>query len=973
MQSSQRQRPYHTRVRTNDAPATVFPPPGIVLHPDDAASKVFHAVARAFVSVDNRAMTIKDIADRASHHGLVCQNLSAAAQAVTTYLRAHKARCDRQQDQPLLLSHTLSGTPADDDLVPALYSRSGGDSAQPSDGRLTNFRKGTAVWYLSRATGIPCPFTRAGIRLCDYVQHEDDAHERSSRRERREVSCGLKRKRPLRGCVRRDSDEEDDGDEEEEEQRPPKVKLMLRLKPLLPKATPPTVEPQPEGSTSTRPIDVSESDDDDSDESMPVDSSSDDRDESPAAPALNHTKDESWSAPLYPRSSSIPISSHTPSTSEFIPSYPMPTQLQQQQQHISYRSPSVPFATPPPDSDDEADDYHVAMTKNYHDGEDDIDIGWDADLDSEGEEEGETVWESPGPRSPSAPLIHPSEITVKEEPRDVQGMLDAWEDFDTSVAVAEVLSKALETDVTRPQIKLEPLDPWGWDVNHAVEWPSEDPTHIKQEDFGVDSLFSAGPSSSPLTSQLGAFSYSDTQLGSEPDDDIAREYPTVRPRSKTVPATLPFFPTPSSVSPPTPLTSTSSSSSSREPSVPSTALVTLLQSLSVDTGASTVAFTLPPPTPCVSPLQTRCQPTFPLNRPVVVTTCQPCKPAISATQIEGISVYQMILGAFQLLRRIDTDFVNLAPILAIAGAALSANEVPVNAMVVTKGSPEICGTWVPLAAAQAYVQTHLADATGKCAEADRDALRVFLSDTLVELFPPALQEFHRAPPARGLNQFGLHFLSMVQAAKWEAVMDGSNAIHTGSSVASGSVSSAGSTPGSFMTAGSSSPTSTSPPGSLPARPFLLGFGDRHVEKDAPLSATEQQLFHELCVIPDWDRDGEGEDGAMDVDLPTSSSLPENMVALMDLSGALPPAPMSPLSVLSESPLSSPMSSPTITSARLVSAAIVRKRTESTETQKPLRRSKRVADAQLAQPAARGAAAPVRTRGRKVASSRNSLS
>lgn len=330
----------------------------------------------------------------------------------------------------------------------------------------------------------------------------------------------------------------------------------------------------------------------------------------------------------------------------------------------------------------------------------------------------------------------------------------------------------------------------------------------------------------------------------------------------------------------------------------------------------------------------------------------------------------MQLGAFQLLRRIDTDFVNLAPILAIAGAALSTNETPSNAMVVAKGSPEICGTWVPLTAAHEYVQIHLA---GKCAEGDLDALRVFLSDTLVERFPQALQDFHRATPARSLNHFGPPFTSTLQAAKWEAVMDGGSGALQAQVGGSGSGSSSGSTPGSLVTAGSSSSPSSSPPAVLGGRPFLLGIGDRHVEKDAPLSATEQQLFHELCVIPDWDREGEGEEDTVDVEM-TAAVSPLLPPAFISLPIDLPPppslAPTSPLSVLSESPLSSPMSSPTITSARPVSA-VVRKRTESTETQKPLRRSKRVADAQLAQPIAR--VVPARARGRKGAASRNSLS
>jgi hypothetical protein len=101
------QHSYSTRIRHNiiikprrDDHSTIvppdsfplFPPTNVVLHPDDASSKVFLAMARAFVAVvcifffssfsfsylslskkDNRAMTIKDIAERAGRYGLVCQ------------------------------------------------------------------------------------------------------------------------------------------------------------------------------------------------------------------------------------------------------------------------------------------------------------------------------------------------------------------------------------------------------------------------------------------------------------------------------------------------------------------------------------------------------------------------------------------------------------------------------------------------------------------------------------------------------------------------------------------------------------------------------------------------------------------------------------------------------------------------------------------------------------------------------------
>ena len=44
--------PYHTRIRNPPQNALPdFPPPHVVLHPEDATNKVFLAVARAFVSV----------------------------------------------------------------------------------------------------------------------------------------------------------------------------------------------------------------------------------------------------------------------------------------------------------------------------------------------------------------------------------------------------------------------------------------------------------------------------------------------------------------------------------------------------------------------------------------------------------------------------------------------------------------------------------------------------------------------------------------------------------------------------------------------------------------------------------------------------------------------------------------------------------------------------------------------------------
>jgi len=272
-----------------------------------------------------------------------------------------------------------------------------------------------------------------------------------------------------------------------------------------------------------------------------------------------------------------------------------------------------------------------------------------------------------------------------------------------------------------------------------------------------------------------------------------------------------------------------------------------------------------------------------------------------------ISVYQMMLGAFQLLRRIDTDFVNLSPIVAYSGSPHPALSVIVNATVVTKGSPEVSGTWVPLPAAQVYVQEHLAGDL---------ALDIFLSDALVERFPSALQDFYRSnAPARSLNQFGKPFESTLQAAKMEVQTDNGTPVCWDSRF------------GWMHNESSSGGTSGSAPFGL-ATGLSVG-GKQSGDTEVPLSATEQEIFQELCVIPDWDREtSEGGEEELDVD-------PKAVEAQMTMTG-LSPAPVA----------------------------------QTEHPDRPLRRSKRVADALAA--AHQVLPQPSRTRSRK-AGSRNSLS
>jgi hypothetical protein len=244
-----------------------------------------------------------------------------------------------------------------------------------------------------------------------------------------------------------------------------------------------------------------------------------------------------------------------------------------------------------------------------------------------------------------------------------------------------------------------------------------------------------------------------------------------------------------------------------------------------------------------------------------------------------------MLGPFQLLRRIDSDFVNLSPIIAYSGTAgvatptvgasatLNGDEcssrssppsssapsmnVVTNATVITSGSPEICGTWATLAAAQAYVRDHLA---GKEREGACAALEVFLSDALVERFPSALQDFHRVNAGlRALNQFGKHFASTLMVAGGLGVLDCAVKI-------SGGVSQQLCSEGSLGGVGEVE---------VGLRTTSFGFGlvPSPEMKDVPLSKTEQDLFHELCVIPpDWDNK-EGGVMALDEDEGFKTAVP----------------------------------------------------------------------------------------------------
>ncbi|KAJ3867765.1 hypothetical protein EV359DRAFT_33738 [Lentinula novae-zelandiae] len=815
--------PSKTRPATTEYP--IFPLPHVALHPDDSASKVLLAIGRSFMSVDNKAMTIKDLSEMTMTMGYNCLNVSAASQAITTYIRAHLQRCEVQQDQPLLLKHVLSGTAADDDLLPALYSTCGGASSS-TESRATNFRRGTVVWYLSRSTGAPCPFARAGIRLCDYVdlgasqttlkKHIDSQQCGQKRKRRSTRECVLKNSAlleqsrestrslsPLSSIVDSEADEDSDVSPDIDEPPPVKVKLTLKLPPL----------------TRVR-----------------------------IEAALAKSPQES---------------------------------------PVSYRrSPSVPYsvasiASPPPESDNEEEDIDEEIPpEDLDDDESQFFDEWDDDND----EEVSTTWESPGPRSPSA---QPPAFRVKEEPRDVQGLLDQWE---------------YDLDVKEPLVKSEDasLPTWDWDWEsgyHSYIAPSSSPSNNSSASTQSATLSPTTPFGFTFGDESDVFPMSPSAFPISPASPTP-DYRTLRPRARTVPSLSlgGFLPgqTPETPSRPTDPPITHSLSSL----VHSFSLNLPDECLPLTTFGTNLSTAKEQPPPCISPNDIR----IGLNAPesVVVNTCEPCLPQIVATHIEGIAVYQSSLGPHTLLRRIDTDFVNLTPIIEYAQTPYPISAIS-GATTVTKGRQEVQGVWVPLEAMQLYVQDCITSRPSTSSPDPVAILDIFLSNSLVERFPTALREFVRTTRANLTNngtvgkQFGKSF--------------------GGDSVSSASPSG---TPNPTVMAAAAA-KDRMPIHEQAFLPPLLSCGvsmSTPPSVEVPLSATEEKIFDEFCV-----------------NLETRSRA--RQVSFSPSSSPLSSCPPSPVLDKAE----------THSSAKLVTATVPQvDATTSSPSSSSLRRSKRVADA-----------------------------
>ncbi|KAG1723571.1 hypothetical protein EDB19DRAFT_1859018 [Suillus lakei] len=831
----------------------IFPLPNVMLHPEDATSKVFHAIGRCFLSVDNRAMTIKDLAEMTLNFGLVCQNVSAASQAITTYIRNHLSRCEAQQDHPLLLRHTLSGTPADDDLVPALHSRVGGAplQRQPLDatctnqnvppGRHTNFRRGTIVWYLSKASGVSCPFSRAGILLSNYPASTSNIKPRKQSHDPME-KCGEKRKRFIsRRCRATDRPSEsaspspssspvDSGyaesassssdEEEDEPERPPKVKLTLRLR------------PSPSTTNHTDIIDLSH------------DTSSDeDVDMSPAEP-----NPEPSCLPPYPRRS-IAVPCYTPVS---------PPSLQ-------YVFPPPPIdqprgsASPPPDSDHEEDiDFDFSSDEEES-------RGVSVKVEDEGED---------------------TSIGASLKEKNVRDMLDAWEDLDLNRARSYsrtesgsgfgFVSVARENEsrhVVAPEVKVEELEMWEWEFDSGWAGACGE-VEVKKED-APEAL--NGLSLSPTTAPWSGFPLPPmSPLTPSPASPCSSTGFTFHCSSASPRASASDTVSSVNGSPSRP-THAKKPSLERKDSVldwqdaellgPDSVHIAELE-LEWEKGTRRTRFVSPlPNTPSSSSQMADPEP-IPERKDqvVVVHTCVPCDPPVSATQVEGIPVYQTTLPlraphthahtTRTLLRRLDTDFVNLTPLLAAFSPSSSspcAAAVPVlppSAVRFEHPNSAVAGVWVSLDCAREFLRTRIQSCpeTQPCSQDEtlRTSVEVFLSDELVMRFPSALRDFWRASkPGRMLGQFGVCF-------------EGGRVVGSQGSSSSSLVSVSARASSVLSPPQSSSPSASSSRAESYAPPSS---SESHPHSNSllpPLSPTEAEMFRVLCVCPDWEEKEVGE-------------------------------------------------------------------------------------------------------------------
>ena len=382
--------------------------------------------------------------------------------------------------------------------------------------------------------------------------------------------------------------------------------------------------------------------------------------------STSESEDEDYESERSPQ----PARLYTPAPSG---SYPQPSPLRDEYR----RSPSIAysFASPPPES--EEDD-----AVNSPQSQEDTDNEWDADFDDSEEDidvdaDAETQWESPGPRSPSAPIMDTSSLDVVVKQEDPQEALHPWDTFASVVPeeskIAEVLARAssgvyhVEAQGTS-EVKTEPFDAWIWDMAYRDSTPdwfarsiSTEPdalVQVKQEEFEFEPQFIERDSPSPLSPYSSVSSHSSNFFAAPSQDLLSvrrrsefvwkdvellgpehvnpKEFDelhgssrpsTVRARAKTSPALSSF----SSFQAGLPTETSASSSKHAESPAPEAADQVETASQSIPLSVET----LPAELSCATDSESTGAP--------VIHTCLPCTPAISATQVEGTDLLVAVM------------------------------------------------------------------------------------------------------------------------------------------------------------------------------------------------------------------------------------------------------------------------------------------------------------------------------------------
>lgn len=216
-----------------------------------------------------------------------------------------------------------------------------------------------------------------------------------------------------------------------------------------------------------------------------------------------------------------------------------------------------------------------------------------------------------------------------------------------------------------------------------------------------------------------------------------------------------------------------------------------------------------------------------------------------------------MLGSTLLLRRIDTDFVNLSTILS--HLLLSPpSPLPSACVEVSHPSLSINGLWVPLGVARMY--SH---------DLPKGIENIFLSDDLVLRFPTALQDFYeKSAPGRSLSQFGPNFNASYLSPRAGQLFDVPQR-HHGKSVKEDAWEGPNET-------GLEEPMLAIPPSvnlALEALHPPTPTKEVAASPEIPLSPTEQEIFRALCIHPDWETEAEVTDSGAKVDTILNHSPP----------------------------------------------------------------------------------------------------